>query len=93
MNHRFRRYLTTYGILLLALGVLLLPQLAHARSAAETTEPEPATSRKVVKIQRPAVGKLDFKNLVGRVYIIDSETGEERANFCNGCGSIGTTQT
>ncbi len=87
MNHRFHRHLSTYGIRLLALGVLLLSQLAHVGSAAVATEPEFATSREVIKIQRPAVGKLDFKNLVGRVHIIDTETGEVRANFCNGCGS------
>lgn len=51
-------------------------------------EPEQATSQKVVKINRPATGTLEFKNLhSGLVDILDQQTSEKRAGYCNGCGS------
>ena len=51
-------------------------------------EPETTTSQKVVKIKRPAIGTLEFKNhQTGRIYIIDQQTGEQRGDYCNGCGS------
>jgi Mg-chelatase subunit ChlD len=56
----------------------------------EATPKEPATttSQKVVKITRPAVGTIEIKNHVsGMVNILDQQTDEQRAQFCNGCGS------
>ncbi len=51
-------------------------------------KPEVTISQKVIKVQRPEIGTIEIKNnMTGSVEILDQQTGEKKASFCNGCGS------
>ncbi len=55
---------------------------------AQPREPEVTISQKVIKVQRPEIGMIEIKNnMTGYVEILDQQTGEKKASFCNGCSS------
>jgi Ca-activated chloride channel homolog len=58
-----------------------------ARAAAKPKEAEPPAQPEVVTITRVSAGTLEIRNFdnSGIVQILDQQTGEKRAQYCNGC--------
>jgi hypothetical protein len=57
------------------------------RVAAKPKEAEPTKQPEVVTVIRAAAGTLEIRNFdhSGIVQILDQQTGEKRAQYCNGC--------
>lgn len=58
--------------------------LAQVREEVKPAPPAP----RVIRVERPPVGAIEFRNLQGgHAEVFDVDSGERRIHYCNGCGS------
>jgi len=82
------RYFTAQNAEQLKTALAEVRQEVVRKIEVQAEKPPTPANQKVIKIQRPEIGTIEIKNnMTGFVEILDQQTGEKKAAFCNGCNS------